>query len=199
MKTYKGNVTSLTTKQFFVFGSNTQGRHGKGSALLAKERFGAIYGQASGFQGNTYAIVTKDLSVKPYKAMSKEFIIKQIETLYEHAREMSDCEFLVAYAGQGTNLNGYTPFEMAEMFNTGDIPVNMVFEEQFYKIMPAKSFNPEKRDDESVTEWLARLTKEAEKGFKRIEEQFVEMKDKGIVAFCSRCGSSIYKDKVHEC
>lgn len=46
--------------QVFVFGSNLAGRHGKGSALIAKEKFGAIYGQGSGRQGQSYAIPTKD-------------------------------------------------------------------------------------------------------------------------------------------
>ena len=47
----------------FVFGSNTEGRHGAGAALYARQHHGAIYGQARGLQGNSYAIVTKDLSL----------------------------------------------------------------------------------------------------------------------------------------
>lgn len=35
-KTYSGMIQSLTPNQVFVFGSNTQGRHGKGAALTAK-------------------------------------------------------------------------------------------------------------------------------------------------------------------
>ena len=61
MKVYKGTILKLKPNQIFVFGSNTQGRHGKGAALCAKERFGAIYGQAYGLQGQSYAIVTKEL------------------------------------------------------------------------------------------------------------------------------------------
>lgn len=37
MKTYKYPVTQLAPNQIFVFGSNTQGRHGKGAALWAME------------------------------------------------------------------------------------------------------------------------------------------------------------------
>lgn len=47
--------------QVFVFGSNRQGRHGKGAALTARLHHGAVYGQARGRQGNSYAIVTKEL------------------------------------------------------------------------------------------------------------------------------------------
>jgi hypothetical protein len=42
-----------------VFGSNKAGRHGAGAALLACERFGAIYGNGYGRQGNSYAIPPK--------------------------------------------------------------------------------------------------------------------------------------------
>ncbi len=50
-----------TKRQIFVFGSNRQGRHGKGSALEAVRRHGAVYGQPDGLQGNSYGIVTKEL------------------------------------------------------------------------------------------------------------------------------------------
>ena len=43
-----------------VFGSNLAGRHGKGSALVARESFGARYGQGQGPAGRSYAIPTKD-------------------------------------------------------------------------------------------------------------------------------------------
>jgi hypothetical protein len=78
-----------------VFGSNTQGRHGKGSALLAKEKFGAIYGKAFGRQGNSYAICTKNLTVKKHHSMSKELIINGIEVFYHYASLNPTLNFLV--------------------------------------------------------------------------------------------------------
>ena len=57
-------ITKLEENQIFVFGSNPQGRHGLGSAKEAKDKFGAIYGQGEGLQGNAYALPTKDLRVK---------------------------------------------------------------------------------------------------------------------------------------
>jgi len=48
MRTYKGIITKLLSNQVFVFGSNTEGRHGKGAALWAKQNAGAIYGQSKG-------------------------------------------------------------------------------------------------------------------------------------------------------
>lgn len=43
----------------FVFGSNTEGRHGKGAALTAKDFFKAERGRSFGFQGLSYAIPTR--------------------------------------------------------------------------------------------------------------------------------------------
>ena len=43
----------------FTFASNLEGRHGKGSALEARHKHGAIYGQGEGRQGNSYGIPTK--------------------------------------------------------------------------------------------------------------------------------------------
>ena len=54
MKTYNGKITELKENQIFVFGSNTEGRHGKGAALLAFEKFGAIYGKSEGRMGQCY-------------------------------------------------------------------------------------------------------------------------------------------------
>jgi hypothetical protein len=75
-KIYSGMIDKLNSNQIFVFGSNTQGRHGKGAALTAKNKFGAIYGQAEGLQGQSYAIITKDLTKKNHPSRTKEQIIE---------------------------------------------------------------------------------------------------------------------------
>lgn len=143
-KTYKGPLTKMEKNQYFVFGSNTQGRHGKGSALIAKQKFGAIYGQSEGFQGQSYAIITKDISVKPYKQIVIPDIMLSIAALYERARERPESEFYIAYSGTGTNLNGYSPNMMAMLFNHMEIPENIIFEESFYKLILAHAERMEK-------------------------------------------------------
>mgnify|MGYP006877977877 FL=1 len=75
-KTYSGMIDKLNSNQIFVFGSNTQGRHGKGAALTARNKFGAIYGQAEGLQGQSYAIITKDLTKTTHPSRTKEQIIE---------------------------------------------------------------------------------------------------------------------------
>lgn len=134
-KTYSGMIQNLAPNQVFVFGSNTQGKHGKGAALTAKNKFGAIYGQAEGPQGQSYAIITKDLTKNTHPSRTPEQIKEQIHNLYEYARENPDKEFLVAYSGKGTNLNAYSNQEMADMFSSEPIPNNIVFEQKFNELI----------------------------------------------------------------
>ena len=138
-KTYSGMIQNLAPNQVFVFGSNTQGKHGKGAALTAKNKFGAIYGQAEGPQGQSYAIITKDLTKNTHPSRTPEQIKEQIHNLYEYARENPDKEFLVAYSGKGANLNAYSNQEMADMFGSESIPNNIVFEQEFNKLIPTES------------------------------------------------------------
>jgi hypothetical protein len=134
-----------------VYGANTEFRHGKGSALLAKEKYGAIYGQlanANPLQGQSYAIVTKNLRKKVHPSVPEHKIIDQIETLYRAVEtEFKDKLFYVAYMGKTKNLNGYTPDQMASMFAAPDvqnIPENVVFEEHFHDLV-VKHFSNKKK------------------------------------------------------
>ena len=139
MKTYSGKIINLGNKQVWVFGSNTEGRHGKGAALFAMKKCGAIYGKARGPQGRSYAIITKNLRKRNHPSVSKEFIIEQIGEFYEFAKKYWDLEFLIAYSGIGANLNGYSNQEMADMFSQFSIPDNIVFEKQFSKLLLCQS------------------------------------------------------------
>jgi len=134
--TYKGQITELKPNEIFVFGSNTQGRHGKGAAMFARLHCGAIYGQPRGRQGQSYAIVTKDLTMDyNLPSVEKSSIRDEVCALYEHAKKNPDLNFLVAYSGTGNNLNNYSNQEMADIFNMKDIPSNIIFEEEFSKLM----------------------------------------------------------------
>jgi len=136
-KTYTGLLTYLDENSIFVFGSNTQGRHGKGSALTAKIYFGAIYGKARGRQGQSYAIVTKDLTKKIHPSIPRQVVVDQICILYDYALNNPKLQFYVAYNGISKNLNGYSNQEMVEMFSTFEIPINMIFEWEFSKLLKA--------------------------------------------------------------
>lgn len=134
-KFYIGNITP-ETNTIFVFGSNPEGRHGAGAAKVARNQFGAIYGQGEGLQGNSYALPTKDLRVREnrgLRSISKEDIIKSIKKLYETARQYSDKQFKIAYRNTySASLNGYTGLEMIDMFlEAGPIPDNIIFSKEW--------------------------------------------------------------------
>lgn len=134
MKTHNGDLNSLPANGILVFGSNTQGRHGKGTALLAKQRYGAIQGQPIGLQGKSYGVVTKDLTKKIHPSMPTKYILLQIKKLYEFAKAHPNLDFYVPYRADTQNLNNYTPHQMAAMFSdpsVGPIPTNIVFEHGF--------------------------------------------------------------------
>lgn len=128
MHFYSGKITP-DKDTIFVFGSNPEGRHGAGAAKVAWKKFGAIYYQGSGLQGNSYGLVTKDLRIKGTRSVSKEDIENNIKELYDVARSMPDKKFKIAYMNgpDQYTLNGYNGREMAEMFQAHEIPDNIYF------------------------------------------------------------------------
>lgn len=107
-----------------VFGSNTEGRHGKGVALFARQFFGAIYGQPSGRQGNSYAIITKNLTLGERSIPLSE-IQKSILEFIEYAKAHPDLNFYVTPLGCG--LAGYTRLEILPLFPK-DLPPNITLD-----------------------------------------------------------------------
>ena len=137
---YEGDIKP-EPNTIFVFGSNTEGRHGLGAAKIAREQFGAVYGQGEGLQGNAYALPTKDLRVKEnrsLKSISPKQIIDSIIKLYDVAEQNPNKQFKIAYRNTiEPSLNGYTGLEMIEMFNDaaqigiGYIPSNVIFSKEW--------------------------------------------------------------------
>ncbi|KOX50213.1 hypothetical protein ADL19_19290 [Streptomyces purpurogeneiscleroticus] len=95
----------------FVFGSNARGIHGKGAALTAKQRHGAVSGVGEGFRGQSYAIPTKDSRIKPLPLDAIEWhVIRFLQFAAEHP----DMQFFVTRIGCG--LAGYFDDEIAPFF-----------------------------------------------------------------------------------
>ena len=111
-----------------VIGTNTEGRHGKGAALVARNEFGAIYGKPSGLQGNAYGIITKDLKIGE-RSMSLENIEKQIDIFIQFALDNPDKKFWVVKFG--CSLAGYAISEIAQLFANKIIPTNVVLPKEF--------------------------------------------------------------------
>ena len=150
MNYYTGNITP-EPDTIFVFGSNPEGRHGSGSAKVARLQFGAIYGQGEGLQGNSYALPTTELRYKNqvdasdprvtnYGRQSLPFdtIVDNIKRMYECARQYPDKKFKIAYRNQPdeVTLCGYAGKDLMKMFReacNGNYPDNIYFSEEWAK------------------------------------------------------------------
>lgn len=108
----------------FVFGSNTEGIHGAGAAYEAVKNWNAIHGQAGGRQGNSYAIVTKDLS-KGERSVNLSYIERQLGEFNKHARQNQSEVFIVTAVGTG--LAGFTHSEIKDILQSYDWPLNVYF------------------------------------------------------------------------
>ena len=120
------NTTKLPDGHYFVFGSNEAGRHGKGAALTAKNCFGAVYGQGHGEQGQSYAVPTKDASLRP---LSLDEVRENVRVFLQHAKNHPHKQFAVSRVGCG--LAGYRDEDIAPMFK--GYPSNVYFLEERWK------------------------------------------------------------------
>ncbi len=107
------------TDDIFVFGSNLAGRHGKGAALTALQKFGARMGQGEGLQGHSYALPTKE---EPHIGMKLADIQRHVEIFLQFARDNPGLTFHLTPVGCG--LAGYDPLQIAPMFV--DHPSNVI-------------------------------------------------------------------------
>lgn len=107
------NLIKLPSDSIFVFGSNAEGRHGKGAALIAKLYFGAIQGQSQGLQGKSYAIITKK-NWRIKKSSSLQEIRQEIYNFMNFARLHPELKFYVTKIG--SSLGGYTVEEIRNIF-----------------------------------------------------------------------------------
>jgi len=124
------NITSLKPNEVFVFGSNARGIHGKGAALTAKEKFGAIQKQAEGLQGQSYAIITKK-DVRVEKSSTLQEIGKGIQDMLLFAKENTNLKFYVTKIG--TENAGYSIPEIKGLFEKlrNYIPNNVILPKEF--------------------------------------------------------------------
>lgn len=113
----------------FVFGSNLAGRHGKGAALHALKKHGAIYGQGVGRQGNSYAIPTKDANIQ---TLPLEYIKHYIGEFIEYAWNTPECMFMLTPIGTG--LAGYSREEIYSLLKQFDVPSNVLFTKEWFNL-----------------------------------------------------------------
>ena len=122
-------IADLKPNDIFVFGSNLAGAHGGGAARLAYNRFGAVWGQGVGLQGQSYAIPTMQggvETIKPY-----------VDELIEFTKQHPEYKFLVTRIGCG--IAGFTPEEIAPLFTSAIELNNVVLPKDFVDVIQEKN------------------------------------------------------------
>ena len=120
-------INYLKDNEIFVFGSNLAGSHGGGAARAAYEKFGAIWGQGVGLQGQSYAIPTMHGGpdkIKPY-----------VDDFIRFAKEHPEYSFLVTPIGCG--IAGFRPSEIAPLFADAIDVENIILPKTFVEIIEA--------------------------------------------------------------
>ena len=117
-------IVQLKPNEVFVFGSNVNGYHGGGAALTALQKFGAIWGQGEGLQGQSYGIPTME-GIDSMKAAIERFIL--------FVKEHRELIFLVTPIGCG--IAGYKPEEVAPFFRSAIDLENVYLPESFWMIL----------------------------------------------------------------
>lgn len=118
-------INGLKENEVFVFGSNLGGFHAGGAARVAMERFGAVWGQGVGLQGQSYAIPTMHGGVDVIKPYVDEFIA--------FARAHRELKFLVTPIGCG--IAGFAVEEIAPLFADAIDEGNIILPESFVKVL----------------------------------------------------------------
>ena len=122
------NIKELAPDEIFVFGSNLACHHGGGAARVALDRFGAQWGVGEGIQGQSYAIPTMQGGVETIKPYVDRFL--------DLAYEWDQNTFLVTRIGCG--IAGFTPEQIAPLFDRALDMYNVVLPRDFYDILIAR-------------------------------------------------------------
>ncbi len=119
------HISQLAANEIFVFGSNLQGHHYGGAARIAEEKFGAIFGQGVGLQGQSYAIPTMHGGVETIRPYVDEFI--------EFAKQHPELTFLVTRIGCG--IAGFKDSEIAPLFTAAVGMENVALPQSFMDVI----------------------------------------------------------------
>lgn len=120
--------------EIFVFGSNLAGRHGAGAALTARQKYGAIYGQGSGPQGYSYAIPTKDAQLRTLPLYEIQMYVNRF-LKYVACQSSRNRQMKFKVTAIGCGLAGYTPEQIAPMFQSLLLFDNVELPESFLEVL----------------------------------------------------------------
>lgn len=197
-------ITELKQNEIFVFGSNLAGAHGGGAARLAYERFGAVWGQGVGLQGQSYAIPTMQGGVETIKPYVDEFIC--------FAETRPDLKFYVTQIGCG--IAGFKVEEIAPLFARAYDTSNIILPEGFVEVMrkdicfPGMMYNGTyifSSEDEAKLETLSTEKERIEYRYRLIAEGKYQLSDgwvempsgKFILERCTVIGFEPAEDNIN--
>jgi hypothetical protein len=149
------NITTLKPNEVFVFGANTAGGHGGGTAGLAQRgttssnytalpigtkgkwsEYGVVDKLMQGTEGKSFGIVTKaatitgtTLKIGSKRSVPLSRIEESIDALIKTANENPNLKFLVTKFG--TNMAGFSEQEMKSLLKNKSLPDNIVLPKEF--------------------------------------------------------------------
>lgn len=149
------NITSLKPNEVFVFGANTAGGHGGGTAGLAQRgttssnytalpvgtkgkwaEYGVVDKLMQGTEGKSFGIVTKSASISgtnlkigSKRSVPLSRIEESINALIKTANENPNLKFLVTKFG--TNMAGFSIQEMKSLLENKKLPDNIILPKEF--------------------------------------------------------------------
>ena len=113
METTPERLSELPEGSIFVFGSNESGAHGGGAAHVALEKFGAVWGQGEGLQGQSYGLPTME-GFDALRGAAERFVA--------FAGEHPELRFYLTKVGCG--IAGHDESDVAPLFSA--TPDNVV-------------------------------------------------------------------------
>ena len=132
-------ITELAINEIFVFGSNLDGMHGGGAARVACKHFGAVWGQGTGLQGQSYAIPTMQGGPETIEPYVEEFI--------RFAKGHRELDFLVTRIGCG--IAGFKDEEIAPLFSDALEEKNIILPKKFVEIIAKEKEKDKKKESET--------------------------------------------------
>ena len=123
-------IDRLRENELFVCGTNVAGKHKKGAAYTAYKRFGATPGRCHGIDNSCYGIPTKDAALK---VLPLGRIAKYVQNMIDDAVNYPEKIFLVTKIGCG--LAGYTPADIAPLFEDAVDVENIHLPQEFWDIL----------------------------------------------------------------
>ncbi len=117
-------VFKFEANDYFVFGSNTAGIHGAGSAQWARRFYGAKYGVGEGICGSSYALPSVLAKGTRLDKMSWDEFIEHCNRFIDFARDNSAKRFWLTKVGCG--LARFDEKSVSSFFLKADLPPNIL-------------------------------------------------------------------------